>query len=104
MWRRPTGLAVLTALTLGCMAGRADDANRPQDPDAGFLEFLGSVDRLADVNPNYLSQGDPAKAGARPARPAPPGGAPPPPTPPPPPPRQALPPSASNGSGASNNE
>jgi hypothetical protein len=103
MWRQPTGLAVLTALALGCMAGRADDANRPQDPDAGFLEFLGSVDRLADVNPNYLSQGDPAKTGARPARPAAPAGAAPAPTPPPPP-RQALPPSASNGSGAPNNE
>jgi hypothetical protein len=102
MWRQPTGLAVLTALALGCMAGRADDANRPQDPEAGFLEFLGSVDRLADVNPNYLSQ-DPAKAGANPARPAAPAGPAPAPAPPPPP-RQSLPPSASTGSGAPNHE
>jgi hypothetical protein len=102
MWKRRTDLAGLIALALGCMAGRADDANRPQDPDAGFLEFLGSVDRLADVNPNYLSQ-DPAKAGANPARPAAPAGSAPAPAPPPPP-RQSLPPSASSGSGAPSHE
>jgi hypothetical protein len=103
MWKQPTGLALLTALVLGCVAGRADDAHRSQDPDAGFLEFLGSVDRLAEVNPNYLSPGDPAKAGAKPARPAAPDGAAPASTPQPAP-RQALPPSASNGSGGPTNE
>jgi hypothetical protein len=102
MWKQPTGLAVLAALLLGCLPGRADDGHRSPDPDLGFLEFLGSVDRLAEVNPNYLSQDDP-KGGDKPARPGTPGGAPPA-APPPPAPRQSLPPSASTGSGASTNE
>jgi hypothetical protein len=41
----------------------------------GFLEFLGSVDRLSDLMPDYLSQAEwPAKAGAgnTPAAPPPP--------------------------------
>jgi hypothetical protein len=88
-----TGLAVLL-LTLGCAAAHGDDGRAPsEDPDPGFLEFLGSVDRLAEVNPDYLSQ-----AGAPPAA-RPPGKAVPPPSPPPP---QPLPPppsaSASPGS------
>ena len=92
MWLpRPTA-AVLAVLLVGCAAARADDVRKPaEEPDLGFLEFLGSVDRLADVNPDYLSQADPARAtkpGDKSAQtPAPP--------PKPAPPRQALPPSAS---------
>ena len=81
---------VLIALMLGCAAARADDARNPTEPpDPGFLEFLGSVDRLADVNPDYLSDSARApKPGDKSAQtPAPP--------PKPAPPRQALPPSAS---------
>jgi len=103
MWKCRTGLAVLV-LALGGAAARGDEARKaPDDPDAGFLEFLGSVDRLADVNPDYLSQADPTKAGRPPAKsvPAsPPQGPPPPPLTSPPQP----PPSASNASGGHNNE
>ncbi len=103
MWKRQTALGALTVLALGCVAARADDTHKPQDPDPGFLEFLGSVDRLADVNPDYLSQQDPSRPPAAPPKPgaqtAPPPASPP---TPPPPPRQPLPPSASNGSGAYN--
>lgn len=60
MWvPRPTvpTVAVLALLLLGCGVARADDARKgSEEPDAGFLEFLGSVDRLADVSPDYLSQ------------------------------------------------
>jgi hypothetical protein len=101
MRRRPSSVAVAVALTvaLGCGVARGDDGRKPpEEPDAGFLEFLGSVDRLADVNPDYLS--DPAKAprpGDKSAQtPAPP--------PKPAPPRQALPPSASSAAGAPKNE
>ena len=63
--------------------GPRDDAHkppRPQAPDPGFLEFLGGVDGLADINPDYLAQGKvarppPARAGAavsRRPRPRPP--------------------------------
>lgn len=89
-WRRRKTVLVVLAL---CMpAARADDSRSPPapDPDPGFLEFLGSVDRLAEVNPDYLSQ-----AGApRMVKPVAPGSTPAPP-PPPPPPRQP-PPAAAN--------
>ena len=90
MWRRCSSLAVLGALALGAAVCRADDPRRPEDPDPGFLEFLGSVDRLSEVNPDYLSQ---AEAG-KPVKPPPPA--------PPPPPRQPLPPSASVSGGPTN--
>ena len=71
----------LAALLLAGVPGRADEARRapaPEDPDAGFLEFLGSVDRLAEVNPNYLAQvkvaqvtKPPPKSAARPPPPNP---------------------------------
>jgi hypothetical protein len=103
MSRRQLSVAAGVALVLALapFVARSDDGRKPpEDPDAGFLEFLGSVDRLADVNPDYLSQADPAKAtkpGDKSAQtPAPP--------PPPPPPRQALPPSASSASGVPKNE
>ena len=74
--------AVVAVLALACALARSDDTRKPQpaDPDPGFLEFLGSVDRLAEVNPDYLAQIDPRRA-ARLAR-----GRAPPATPPPPPP------------------
>ena len=73
MWFLPPTVAVLAVLLLGCGVARADDARKGSDePDAGFLEFLGSVDRLADVSPDYLSQVEGrAKTGTTPA-PAPP--------------------------------
>lgn len=90
--RRTSG--VLAALLLGCAAVRADDLHKPAEPpDPGFLEFLGSVDRLADVNPEYLGQ---VEAWPKPAAA--------PTTPPPPPPRPPPPPNAPNGNGGHNNE
>jgi hypothetical protein len=101
MWSRRVSLAVAAVLLLSCAVARSDDARKAPsaDPDPGFLEFLGSVDRLADVNPDYLSQPDPTvKPGARSTTDtqAPP--------PPPPPPRPAVPPSASAASGGQKNE
>jgi hypothetical protein len=85
-WRE---VAVLAVLALIVPATRADDSRAPPpDPDPGFLEFLGSVDRLSEVNPDYLSQ----SGAPRIPQPAPSGNAPPAPPPPPPPPPQ--PPSA----------
>ena len=59
------------------VAAHAADGPAPADPDAGFLEFLGGVDGLADVNPNYLAQGNAAAPAASapaaaPAKPPPP--------------------------------
>ena len=63
MWLPRRIFGVLAALLLGCVAARADDGHKPADPpDSGFLEFLGSVDRLVDVNPEYLAQADAAVA------------------------------------------
>ena len=92
MWlTRPT-VAVLALLVLGCGLARADDGHKPSDePDPGFLEFLGSVDRLADVNPDYLSQAETRPGAGTGTAPAP--------TPPPPP----QPPNAPNGPGGHNN-
>ena len=79
-------LTVLLGYALFGVAARAADAPAPADPDAGFLEFLGGVDGLADVNPNYLAQGNaaapaatapgPAPAKSPPPRPSPPASAP----------------------------
>jgi hypothetical protein len=84
-------LTVLLGYALLSVAAHAADGPAPADPDAGFLEFLGGVDGLADVNPNYLAQGNaPAPAASTPAAtPAKP--------PPPPPPPASAP-------GAKNNE
>jgi hypothetical protein len=91
---------VAAVLTLCSAAARSDDARKgpSEDPDPGFLEFLGSVDRLADVNPDYLAQ--PGPSGAKPA----PQGATAPAPPPPPPPRQPLTSSASAASAGPKNE
>ena len=74
--------AVLAVLALTCALARSDDTRTPPaDPDAGFLEFLGSVDRLAELNPDYLAQADPPRA-ARLVKGRPPRATPPPPPPP----------------------
>ena len=106
MWgRQPVLIALFALLTLHCAgAARGDDDPKPANPDPGFLEFLGSVDRLADVNPDYLSQADPTKGpGGKSAPPPAPTPAPAPPPPPPPAP-QPLRPSASASSGVPHNE
>ena len=75
--------AVLAVLALTCALARSDDTRKaqPADPDPGFLEFLGSVDRLAELNPDYLAQADPPR-GARLVKGRPPRATPPPPPPP----------------------
>jgi len=75
--------AVLAVLALACALARSDDTRKPQpaDPDPGFLEFLGSVDRLAELNPDYLAQADPRRAARLGRGRAPPATAPPPPPP-----------------------
>ena len=90
MWlSRTPGL--LAVLLLGFALARGDDVHKPAEPpDPGFLEFLGSVDRLADVNPEYLGQ---AEAWSKPAAATP--------TPPPPPP---PPPNAPKSNGGHSNE
>jgi len=88
MWTARGARTVLIVLALAGLAARADEPRKPppEEPDPGFLEFLGSVDRMADVNPDYLSQPDPPTAKARAFKPPPP---PPPPRRPPPPPNAA---------------
>jgi hypothetical protein len=83
MCARRVSCALLAVLALACAAARGDDTPKPQpaDPDPGFLEFLGSVDRLAELNPDYLAQADPRRA-ARLAKGRTPPVAPPPPPPP----------------------
>lgn len=78
--------AMLAGLTIGMLvagvaAGDGTARRPPPDPDPGLLEFLGSVDGLAEVNPNYLAQVKRAGVGRASVRgrPAP---APPPPAPP----------------------
>jgi len=82
MCRSRTGVALLL-LALGCTVARSDDTRKaPDDPDPGFLEFLGSVDRLAERDPDYLSHagaiapggpaGKPAGKPADPPTPSPP--------------------------------
>jgi hypothetical protein len=89
MWLSRRTSVVLAALLLGCALARADDVHKPAEPpDPGFLEFLGSVDRLADVNPEYLGQ---AEAWPRPAAATTP------PPPPPPPPPASNPPKGNGG-------
>ena len=92
MWFPRPAAAVLAVLLVGCAAARADEVRKPaEEPDLGFLEFLGSVDRLADVMPDYLSQADPrGKSATGTTAPATP-----PPRPPPPPPN--APPNGSGG-------
>ena len=65
-----TRCAVLGLLALACLTARAEEPRRSAvpDPDPGFLEFLGSIDRLADVSPDYLAQARNAQAGNAPAR------------------------------------
>ncbi|HEY6824285.1 MAG TPA: hypothetical protein VI195_07575 [Steroidobacteraceae bacterium] len=96
MWlARPTVavLAVLAVLALGGAAARADDVHQSaEEPDIGFLEFLGSVDRLSDVMPDYLSQAESRAKTASDTAPAPPAA-----------PRPVPPPNTPNGPGGHNN-
>jgi hypothetical protein len=75
-------ITVLLSCALLLGAARADDGHKPppEDPDPGFLEFLGGVDGLAETNPDYLAQADATHP------PPPPPAAPKPVTPPPSPP------------------
>jgi|HubBroStandDraft_5_1064220.scaffolds.fasta_scaffold688673_2 hypothetical protein len=88
MRRAQTRLAVLAVLALAGAVSARGDPPKADDPDPGFLEFLGSVDRLSEVNPDYLSQANPART----ARPVQPGAPPPAPPPQPSQPQQASPP------------
>ena len=79
-------LAGLTVVMLAAALALGEDAARkaPPDPDPGLLEFLGSVDGLAEVSPDYLAQAERARVArltvkGRPPR-APSPAAPPPPT------------------------
>ncbi len=94
MWLpRPIVVAVWAVLLLGSAIARADESLKGADePDPGFLEFLGSVDRLADVMPDYLSQAEARGKTAAGTTPTPP-----------PPPQPAQPSSAPNGPGGHNN-
>jgi hypothetical protein len=79
--------AMLGGLAIGMFGSgvaAGDDTARkpPPDPDPALLEFLGSVDGLAEVNPNYLAQLKRAPV-APPSVRGSPGPAPPPPAPPP---------------------
>jgi hypothetical protein len=85
MWTARGARTLLIVLALAGLAVRADEPRKPppaEEPDPGFLEFLGSVDRMAEVNPDYLSQAGPPTARVPGIKPPPP---PPPPKPPPPP-------------------
>ena len=78
---RPLATLAVTLL-LGAAAVWADEsaprgpsapAAPKMDPDLGFLEFLGSVDGLAESNPDYLAQArPPGSGGARRITPPPP--------------------------------
>ncbi|MGP8034893.1 MAG: hypothetical protein ACLPQ6_12240 [Steroidobacteraceae bacterium] len=104
MWlHRAAAIAVLSALALGSATGRSDDGSQGSQPPAGLLEFLGSVDRLSEVNPNYLSQPNPAKVARPPAASGVPNGAPKPPPAPPPAPTPAPSTSGPVPSGDKNN-
>ena len=56
-------LAGLTVVMLAAALALGEDAARkaPPDPDPGLLEFLGSVDGLAEVSPDYLAQAERAR-------------------------------------------
>jgi hypothetical protein len=57
-------------LALSAALGWAEDPRKsaPENPDPSFLEFLGSVDRLAEVNPDYLAQSGHPQAAQSPAK------------------------------------
>jgi len=64
MWTSWRSAAAWLLLTLAAPAF-ADDPHKPapgEDPDPGFLEFLGGVDGLADTNPDYLAQANNPRA------------------------------------------
>jgi hypothetical protein len=72
MWTSRAASVALLVVALAGGAPRADDTHPSapaQAPDPGFLEFLGGVDQLADVNPDYLAQANTARPGAPPPKP-----------------------------------
>jgi hypothetical protein len=90
MWLR-AGVAVSLLAALPAVPARADDTHKSgpaDDPDPSFLEFLGSVDGLAEVTPDYIAQASAPRSAA------PPPGA----------PKPAPPPTAPPNPGAKNNE
>ncbi len=81
MWTSRAASAALLVVALASGTAHADDVRKASPaapPDPGFLEFLGGVDGLADVNPDYLAQAKAARPGTPPPKP--------PANPPPPPP------------------
>jgi hypothetical protein len=70
MSRGRAASTVLTMLALSAALGWAEDPRKsaPENPDPSFLEFLGSVDRLAEVNPDYLAQSGHPQAAQSPAK------------------------------------
>ena len=94
MWTARGARTVLIMLALCRRWPRADEPHKPppEDPDPGFLEFLGSVDRHGGSQSGL-------PVAARPADSPAPGIKPPP--PPPPPPRPPPPP---NAAGDKNND
>jgi len=93
MWFRWPIHVLLPVAVLAWSAARADDVHKPaEEPDPGFLEFLGSVDRLSDVMPDYLPQPDARGKTADGISPVTP-----------PPPQPAQPPNTANGPGGHNN-
>jgi hypothetical protein len=85
---------VLLVYALLAGTARGDDVRKPpaEDPDLGFLEFLGSVDGLAEVNPDYLARANVARPPAAPAGAAVK------------PPAAPAPPPAASAAGVKNNE
>ncbi|HEX4389669.1 MAG TPA: hypothetical protein VH109_13670 [Steroidobacteraceae bacterium] len=78
--------AIWLLAALAAVAARADDTHKGSandDPDPSFLEFLGSVDGLADTNPDYIAQAPATARVTPPPAPGAPKAAPPPPPPPP---------------------
>jgi hypothetical protein len=69
MRKRRAASVVLAMLALiNAVAWSDDHKSVPPDPDPSFLEFLGSVDRMAEVNPDYLAQAGRPNAATPPAK------------------------------------
>ena len=91
MRRRVAGVALSLLAALPALPVHADDTHKAgpaEDPDPSFLEFLGSVDGLAEVTPDYIAQASAARGAV----------------PPPAAPKPATPPPAPPNPGAKNNE
>jgi hypothetical protein len=72
MWTSRAVSAALLVVALASAAARADDPPKSAPapgPDTGFLEFLGGVDGLAELNPDYLAQAGTTRPAVPPAKP-----------------------------------